>query len=156
MASGRKRGWLFAKGRRLYLHGLATLVIAAHRARVVGPPHGAALRAARQARQLQRQVAASLALTRLWVPFLGQWWHYESPSLNPTPMPLGIDPRGMQSEVAVLLYSLIYSLTISMPEVSNPGYSKSSLLILSRGRTSGSQFVSRRNLCSVSTGAGPC
>src|SRR5262245_34442115 len=39
------------------------------------PAHCAALPAARQTGQLYRQVAASLALTRLWITFLWKWWH---------------------------------------------------------------------------------
>ena len=39
------------------------------------PSHRPALRAASQTCQLQRQVAAALALTRLGITFLWQWGH---------------------------------------------------------------------------------
>src|SRR3972149_2731978 len=38
-------------------------------------PHAAALRTASQARELQGEMAAPLALPRLGIPFLGKWGH---------------------------------------------------------------------------------
>ena len=75
VGSGRKRGPLLANARALDLDSLAALVVAADGAGVVRAAHGAALGAAREARELQGQVAASLALPRLRITFLRQWYH---------------------------------------------------------------------------------
>ena len=76
MGAGRKSGLLLAKARALDLDSLPTLVIAAHGADVVRAPHGPALRAAGETGQLESQVAAALALTRLGITFLWQWGHW--------------------------------------------------------------------------------
>src|SRR3989304_894278 len=75
VGSGRKRGPLLANARALDLDSLARLAAGAGGAGVVRAAHGAALGAAREARELQGQVAASLALPRLRITFLRQWYH---------------------------------------------------------------------------------
>ena len=73
-ASGRK--WLLlAKTRALDFDSLSTLVVAANRANVMRAAHSAALGTARQAGELQREVAATFALPGLGIAFLGQWGH---------------------------------------------------------------------------------
>jgi len=64
MDAGRKRSRLLAaKARARDLYGLAALVETAYGTGVVGAAHGPALRAAREARELEGQVAAAFALT---------------------------------------------------------------------------------------------
>src|SRR4051794_19785923 len=61
---GRKRSWLFAtESGALDLYGLSTLVLATDGTGVVRAAHGPALRAAREAGQLEGQMAAALALS---------------------------------------------------------------------------------------------
>src|SRR5262245_10131025 len=55
--------------------GLSPLVVAEDRTCVMRAPHGPAARAASQARELEGQMAAPLALARLRVAFLWQWGH---------------------------------------------------------------------------------
>ena len=57
------------------LYGLPPLVVTAYGARVMGPAHSPALRTAREPGELESQVAAALALTRLRIAFLWQWGH---------------------------------------------------------------------------------
>ena len=107
--SGRnERAALFAKARALDLDGLSALVVAADGTGVVRPAHGAALRAAREAGELERQVAAALALARFWVTFLWQWGHgYSFPSRSRPrkagkPGPAAVDCTVVAAAVAVV------------------------------------------------------
>ena len=75
MGSGRNRGLLLGKSRALDLDGVPALVVPADGAYVVGASSGPALRAAREAGELESQVTTAFALARLWVTFLWQWGH---------------------------------------------------------------------------------
>ena len=75
MSLGRNRGLLLGKSRALDLDGVPALVVPADGAYVVGAPSGPALRAAREAGELESQVTSAFALARLWVTFLWQWGH---------------------------------------------------------------------------------
>src|SRR5687768_3308484 len=81
VALGRKRGWLLGKARALDGNRLPALVVTTHGAGVMRPAHSPALRTTRQPRQLECEVAAALALARLGITFLWQWWHELIPSL---------------------------------------------------------------------------
>ena len=73
--AGRNGLSLLAKAGALDLYSLPALVVTTDGADVVRTAHCAALRAASQAGELQRQVAATFALSRLGITFLWQWGH---------------------------------------------------------------------------------
>ena len=75
MSLGRNRGLLLGKSRALDLDGVPALVVPANGAYVVGASSGPALRAAREAGELESQVTSAFALARLGVTFLWQWGH---------------------------------------------------------------------------------